>query len=448
MKNNEEILKKSVQALNSSEIPEVPEGLISSTVEKMSELKAGSDNVEVKHFALAERIGKMKRYGKYAIAAGFVMAVLLGVNFFPGQNGGVVWADALSQIQQVKNMMYRISMTMDGSFLEDMPEAAREQAQNMESTVLMSDEYGMKMEVRMGDEIGQLMYMLPAEKAMISVMPGAKKYMRIDLDDEMMDKMQKESRDPRYMASRFMESEYEELGSAVIDGIQVEGIVITDPAVFGGMYEKIHLEYWVDIVTGLPVQMKMDVTMAMGEKTMNMQMVTHDFQMNIEIDPAEFVPDIGDDYTELPSMQMPKMDGSSAIESLKKFHEMAGVYPKNLNIMNLIGELQEVGEEQMKEQRKVLENMAEEGRQAAIETIEQETIKDMMPIMSVGQFYIRLVQEKRDPMYYGENVTPDDSDAILLRWRLDDGKYRVIFGDLDQKDVSAEQLAEWENTTE
>ncbi len=72
----------------------------------------------------------------------------------------------------------------------------------------------------------------------------------------------------------------------------------------------------------------------------------------------------------------------------------------------------------------------------------------MMPIVSVGQFYMKLVQEKRDPMYYGENVTLCDSDLILLRWRLDDGKYRVIFGDLDQKDVSAEQLAEWENITE
>ena len=77
-----------------------------------------------------------------------------------------------------------------------------------------------------------------------------------------------------------------------------------------------------------------------------------------------------------------------------------------------------------------------------------EAMKEMMPITSVGQFYMRLVQEKRDPMYYGENVTPGDSDLILLRWRLDDGNYRVIFGDLDQKDVSAEQLAEWENVTE
>ncbi len=400
----------------------------------------------------SERMCKMKRYGKFAIAAGVMLAVILGISFIPGEKGGVVWADVLSQVQQVQNIMYRISMTMGGDYLEDLPEAAAAQAKGMEMTVIMSDEHGMKMETFMGDKIAQQMYVLPSEKVMISVMPEAKKYMRMELDDEMLDKMQKESRDPRYMASQFMESEYIELGRDVIDGIEVEGIAVTDPAVFGGMFGKVHLEYWADVATGWPVQMNMDVTMPMGEKTMEMQMVMHDYQIGMEIDPAEFVPDIGDDYTALPGMQMPKMDGSSAIEGLRKFTEIAGRYPKNLNLMNLMSEMQEVKKEEMKQERKALKqaqkNMTEEEKHAAIETMQQEMMQEMMPIMSVGQFYMRLVQEKRDPMYYGENVTPADSDLILLRWRLDDGKYRVIFGDLDQKDVSAEQLAEWENVTE
>ena len=77
-----------------------------------------------------------------------------------------------------------MSITMSGSFLDDMPEAAKAQTQNMESTVIMSNEYGMKMEMFMGGKIGQQMYMLPSEKAMITVMPEAKRYMRIELDDE------------------------------------------------------------------------------------------------------------------------------------------------------------------------------------------------------------------------------------------------------------------------
>ncbi len=169
----------------------------------------------------AERMCKMKRYGKFAIAAGVMLAVILGVNFIPGEKGGVVWADVLSQVQQVQNIMYRISTTVGGSYLEDLPEAA--QITEMEMTVIMSDEHGMKMETFMGGKITQQMYMLPSEKVMISVIPEAKKYMRVELDDEMIDKMQKESSDLRYMASQFMESEYVELGRDVIDGIEVEG---------------------------------------------------------------------------------------------------------------------------------------------------------------------------------------------------------------------------------
>lgn len=411
----------------------------------------------------SERISKMKRYGKFAIAAGVMLAVIFGISFIPGEKSGVVWADVLSQVQQVQNIMYRVSVTMGGSYLEDMPEAAAAQMKELEMTVIMSGEHGMKMETFMGGKIAQQMYMLPSEKAVITVMPEARRYMRIELDDETLDKMLKESRDPRYMASQFMEFEYVALGRDVIDGMEVEGIVVTDSAVFGGMYENIRLELWVDVATGWPVQMKMDVSMPMGEKTMEMQMIMYDYQIGIEIDPAEFIPEIGDDYTASPSIQLPKVDGNSAIEGLKEFAEMAGRYPKKLNFMNLMSEMQKIKAEQREQEREARKqarnNMTEEEKhaeietflqekQAEIDTMQQEMMKEMMPIMSVGQFYMKLVQEKRDPMYYGENVTPGDSDLILLRWRLDDGKYRVIFGDLDQKDVSAEQLAEWENVTE
>jgi hypothetical protein len=47
-------------------------------------------------------------------------------------------------------------------------------------------------------------------------------------------------------------------------------------------------------------------------------------------------------------------------------------------------------------------------------------------------------------VYYGKTVIPKDADKVLLRWKLDDGQYRVIFGDLIAKTVMAEELAELE----
>ena len=37
-----------------------------------------------------------------------------------------------------------------------------------------------------------------------------------------------------------------------------------------------------------------------------------------------------------------------------------------------------------------------------------------------------------------------DADKVLLRWKLNDSQYRVIFGDLRIKDVTAAQLQELE----
>ena len=62
-------------------------------------------------------------------------------------------------------------------------------------------------------------------------------------------------------------------------------------------------------------------------------------------------------------------------------------------------------------------------------------------------FYMQLVQEDQDPAYYGDKVTAEDADAVLLRWKVSDTEYQVIFGDLTTENVTAEQLAELEKAS-
>jgi len=68
----------------------------------------------------------------------------------------------------------------------------------------------------------------------------------------------------------------------------------------------------------------------------------------------------------------------------------------------------------------------------------------MRPAQSLMMFYMTLLQDKKEPVYYGESVGPDDADEVLLRWKVSEGRYRVIFGDLLVLDVTAEELAELE----
>ena len=66
---------------------------------------------------------------------------------------------------------------------------------------------------------------------------------------------------------------------------------------------------------------------------------------------------------------------------------------------------------------------------------------------SYGFTWINMIQRDfPEAVYNGKTVTPHDASKILLRWQLDDGDYRVIFGDLSSATVShTERLGELES---
>jgi hypothetical protein len=79
-------------------------------------------------------------------------------------------------------------------------------------------------------------------------------------------------------------------------------------------------------------------------------------------------------------------------------------------------------------------------------TVMKKSVEIMRPIQSPGWFYMMLVTDKKEPVYYGESVGPDDVETVLMRWKVSEGQYRVIFGDLSTLYVSKEELAELQNS--
>jgi hypothetical protein len=67
-----------------------------------------------------------------------------------------------------------------------------------------------------------------------------------------------------------------------------------------------------------------------------------------------------------------------------------------------------------------------------------------MKIRSACAFYADLGKEGKVPAWHGDDVTSRDFDRVLLRWRLEDGRYRLIYGDLRTENVSSERLEELE----
>jgi outer membrane lipoprotein-sorting protein len=374
---------------------------------------------------------------KVAVAAVVIIACLTGVFMF-SRTSGVALADVLNRIEQISVYMYQMSMDMSGQVV-----AGRPVDQEMHTTILVSQDNGMKMITEMlvpgsGKTIQQEMYMLPQEKVMISLIPGQKKYMQIELDDKLIEQTRQQNNDPRFMVQQILDCEYESLGVSTIDGVEVEGFQTSDPNYMGGMMGQIDIKIWVDVETQLPVQAEMNMQMS----EIQMHAVMHDFQWDVTVDAAEFEPVIPEDYEALSvgPIKIPAFDEKTAVRGLELFAELTGHYPEELNLMDIISKTSEAMGSKLARERMQGENQDISEQERVNELTEQ-----IMPITGLITFYMQLVQEKKDPAYYGENVTPEDADKVLMRWKVSDNEYRVIFGDLQAETVDADVLAELES---
>ena len=378
---------------------------------------------------------------KLAVAAVIFIVVLAGVQLITRTNQ-IALADVLAKVQEVRAFMYRMKVTTNGNIIPDMPAIRTE----IDYIITVSNEFGMKWETETvipntGKSMTQKMYLLPEQKVEIVVMPEMKKYIQIEFSDDIFEKSKRQNNDPRVMIKQIMGCQYTELGRSIIDGREVEGYHTTDPAMLAGMGENIEFTFWIDVESWLPVRCEMDFDM--GEQ-MQANSVVYDYQWDIPVDASDFEPVIPEDYTPISSesIKMPGVSEEAAIEGLKYFVGLSGRYPKKLDLMNLAMELAELGKNETltNTDSKTNEESYEDGLARTI----KEAMEIMRPVQAISIFYLSLVQDKKEPVYYGESVKPGDSSTVLLAWKISDNEYRVIFGDLMTEDVTAERLAELE----
>lgn len=62
-------------------------------------------------------------------------------------------------------------------------------------------------------------------------------------------------------------------------------------------------------------------------------------------------------------------------------------------------------------------------------------------VISAGRSkYEHLLQRGEDVVWYGDRLSPKDSNAVLMQRKLDDGMYEVMFIDGQEKQVTTEEL--------
>ncbi len=396
---------------------------------------------------------------KLATAAIVAIACLIGLSLWRGTESGIALADVLARIEKVKAVRFRWIV---GVYYGE----AHDKNYEGGATELISQEYGSKSsdsyekvdpnvgeslfikrpEPNMGESTS-VTYFLPKKKARIYISHEKKKYTRIELDDIYVEQEQKRNNyrsDPVRYLQEILKYKYESLGKSTIDGIEVEGFRTTDPNYLSQGKQRepsqsqVDVKIWADVKTQLPVRYDYDYFRPMGDnKKYHTRLVFYDFQWDVPVDAAVFEPPIPDGYT-FTLIKLPSNNEETAIQGLKQCIELFGTYPeRTLDIWQRVFRLLSGARD---------DTLPAERLEQKTKGFTEDEIKNklLMPIRGLERFGCRLDWEKKDPRYYGETVTPKDADKVLMRWKLSDNEYRVIYGDLHAETVTPAKLAELE----
>jgi hypothetical protein len=300
--------------------------------------------------------------------------------------------------------------------------------------------------------VHQQIYVIPNEKTMMVILPDSKMYQPMEIRDNTGKAFEqiKELSNLREIIKELMTQQYTELGCSEIDGITVQGFLITDQYHIGDEAGESTTTLWVDVDTWLPVKYELNATHGEEES----HIVMDQFRWDISVDANVFEYVIPDDYKEMGkagtataidpnSIKMLEMNDQAAIKGLEAYKEFFGRYPEKIDLVPLMRSLTNVGDPKTELGKKLLEKIKRKMETVGLDQVKLQefAMQDfVVPLQSLGTFYMTLVQDKKDPAYYGAQVTPEDTDAVLMRWKADSGKYKVIFGDLSTVEMEYEDL--------
>jgi len=294
----------------------------------------------------------------------------------------------------------------------------------------------------MYDQQGQLMmriYGLLERKTSITVIPMLRQYKIEILSD---DQLSAFNMGLPKIVECIKSGDYKELGRKVINGTETEGIEFTNPFLvihtgYPLRFDELLFRIWVDIKTSFPVYMEVEATSTdkfltiwTGGKPLNIKAVMDDFQWYADIDPKELEPDIPDDFVLISDEA--GLDEGKAIYGLKAFAEVTnGVYPDSLSMTHIL----------IDGGNAVRSRLGDDAWVGSQKEQAEALWRRVICCKQTCLFYDELLRQNKDVAYYGDTVTAKDADAVLFRWKISDDQYRVVFGNLTTKDITAAQLA-------
>jgi|GEM_PF-1051743 len=366
---------------------------------------------------------------RLAAAAALVVAAIVVLRGMGGSS--VAWAEVLAKVQQVHSFTYRHQWTV----LQD----ANNSPVVIDSLVHMSSDHGIRQDMVTDGRVAAIVYIPLSGNLMTQVFLPAKNYVSVTLSDEAIQQVRRKT-DPRTWIEEFLRYDHTDLGRKDLDGIEVQGMEVEDPRFLAGLFSQAKGRLWVDVRTALPV--RVEVEGVYGERPQETRILASDFNWTSQPDPTLFEPNIPADFTRLAEVDVSAGE-ASLIQGLRSFADLTGgQYPSQLAALTAWREvvMAVVLSTDEDPNAQALKGAGLSLTPTVLQRIQEKTVA----VAPACGFYGKLLRDANDVAYYGSRVMRQHPDLVLLRWRQQDGQYRVLFGDLHVETASEPRLRQLE----
>lgn len=339
-----------------------------------------------------------RRAARIALAAAAALVVIVGYNLiFRGGPGDVVWARVIEQVREAQDYICRIDR-------EATP------WDNTETIAYFSKKYGQKKAMYIDGKLAAEVFVRPGDTNIHLLHHKDEAYVKIGVTSEDARKLT-DLTSARDLVEYFHSFEYRRIGTRTIDGAEASGIEVSDPAMWAGTYEKGSVRLWVDTRTLWPVLIEREFEADSGK--VHVKETLHDFQWNPSLSKKDFEFEVPEGYGTLDFGKAGSGE-EGAIEGLRAYAALTGGrYPSAPAFDTAASEI-----------RADRDRLEKEGLWGP------DAIKQLFRYRDFSSFYQQLIEDDVEVEYHGDSVRALDYDEVLMRWRLEDGRWRVIYGDL------------------
>jgi hypothetical protein len=426
--NGEALLQQVIEHLQRQEIPEFPDPDLSALTDAKTHVSS------VRTVSLLRRVTMNRRF---QLSAGAIagLAAMLGFVLLWGGNA----AQSVSAMEKMAESIRKAKSFKAAVVLGKRPAS--------ETGTPPGQCFGALYWLATGswrlDLKGKVPYESPSEQDRIQIHVAGKPWMVfIDRENKRTNKCampkQREPDGPDIIEklSEFSGHADRDLGVKDINGKKAHGFeidmnkIITSPNRDVSQPKQM-AEVWIDPESSLPVLVQFNYSMSQKQTADVLFFRLQEFQWNIDLDPNLFDTTPPKGYTDTTPRE-PSVEERVRwfTESLRLYTELTGGrdYPQASTMVE--------ADAVHKELSKKFQPKADLPERAKDETFQksQRAAGGIIGIASLVQFL------NPDAAYYGKTVKPGDKDKVLLRWKLDDGRYEVIYGDLRAETVTADKL--------